>query len=436
MKRNTSIREALDFDDVLLAPAESSLKPSDILTRTLLTKSIPLNIPLISAGLPHVTESAMAIAMARLGGIGIIHDGIPMGKQVEEVRKVKRAQSDMIQNPITIAPNASVAEAFDLMTTYKISGLPVIEQPSQKVVGIITGRDVRFFEDYAKPVSELMSKNVITVKGKISQETAKQLMHQHRIEKLVVVDDQGRCIGLITVKDIETISHFPGAVRDGSGRLRIAGRVSISKDAFDRAAAMTDAGLDAVFVDVPHGHSREVLGLVSRIRQQRSSEVQIIAGKVATGDAARSLIDAGADAVIVGVGAEKGSDLRKTAGVGVPQITAILDVVDQCDLHGIPVIVDGGIHDATTLAKALGAGAHAVIIDDLFAGADEAPGTIFSKENHVYKLAGPEEHTALYQGPVIHMANHLLAGLKVAMAYTGSKDIAAFHENSELIKAG
>lgn len=302
MKRNSVIREALNFDDVLLVPAESHIKPDDVMTRTRLTRDIELNIPVIAAGLDYVTESKMAITIAQLGGIGVIHDNMPLGKQVEEVRRVKRSEGNMVLSPITISPESSVAEALDLMTTYRISGLPVIEQPSQKVIGIITHRDIRFFEDYAKPVTELMTTKVITVPEGITQADAKKILHENRIEKLVVVDAQGRCTGLVTVKDIEKLSRYPQAARDSLGRLRVGAAVSAGKDAVDRASAMTDAGLDVVFVDVAHGHTRDAVGTVSLIRQQRSSAVQVVAGNVVTADGARSLIDAGADAIKVGIG--------------------------------------------------------------------------------------------------------------------------------------
>lgn len=458
MKRNTAIREALNFDDVLLVPAETNVKPQDVSVKTRLSRTIELGIPLIAAGRDNVTESAMAVAVAQLGGIGVIHDNMQLGKQVEEVRRVKRAQGDIVSNPITISPDASVAEALDLMTTYKISGLPVIEQPSQKVIGIITNRDIRFFEDYAKPVSELMTKNVVTVKGKVEKTIARQLLHQHRIEKLVIVDDQGRCTGLMTVKDIEKLSLYPNAARDAQGRLRVGAAVSMGKDAFDRAAAMTDAGLDVVFVDVAHAHSRDVVGTVSRIRQQRTNDVQVVAGNVVTADAARSLIDAGADAIKVGIGPTACAVTRGLSGVGMPQLTAILDVVEQCDISGIPVIVDGGIRNAAVLAKALAAGAESVVLDHLLAGADEAPGEVVYHDGLPYKVVNPmarAQHrpqsttvvhdpyrvdndpvdtSVPYRGAAGHIISQLVTGLKTAMAYTGSKDIAHLRENAEFVR--
>ena len=459
MKRNTAIREALNFDDVLLLPTETQVRPDTVSTKTRLTRDIEINIPLVSAGWDNVTEASMAITLAQLGGIGIIHDNMPLGKQVEEVRRVKRAEGDMVLNPITISPDASVAEALDLMTTYRISGIPVIEQPSQKVVGIITSRDLRFFEDYAKPVSELMTKEVVTVQGKPETAFVKELLHKHRIEKAVVVDDQGRCTGLVTVKDIEKLSRFPNAARDAHGRLRVGAAVTIGKDAFDRCAAMTDAGLDVVFIDVAHGHTKEAVATVSQIRQQRTSEVQIVAGNIATPDAARSLIDAGADAVKVGRGGMPGAMSRMVMGIGVPQFTAILNVAEHCEMNNIPVLVDGCIRDAGTLAKALAAGAESAVITDLFAGTDEAPGTVVYHGGNAYKVVNPQaksqhrpSHTTQvndpfrldedpvdtsvpYRGSVVHMVNQLVSGLRLAMAYAGSPDLTTLRETAEFVQA-
>ncbi len=451
MKRNAEIHEGFSFDDVLLVPAETQVKPSEVSTATRLTRTISLGIPLISAPVDSVTESSMAIAIAQLGGIGVIHDNMPLGKQVEKVRRVKRSQGHMVLNPITVSPEASVSEALDLMTTYRISGLPVVEQPSQKVIGIITSRDIRYFEDYARPVTDLMSKNVVTVKQGVEMETAKKLLHQHRIEKLVVVDDQGRCVGLITVSDIGKLEAWPNAARDAQGRLRVGAAISIGKDAFDRAMAMTDAGLDVVFVDVAHAHTRDVAGLVSHIRQQRSSEVQIVAGNVSTPDAARSLIDAGADAIKIGLGAA-------SAGVGMPSFTAVQEVAEICGMADIPLIAGGGIDSEAALAKAIGAGAEAAVIDRLFAGTDEAPGTIAYHGFNAYKIvnpaAKPQRRTVFstsiadpyrvdedpidtsvpYRGPVAQVVQHLVGGLKAAMAYTGSRDIRALIDNAQFVR--
>ncbi|MBU6475977.1 MAG: IMP dehydrogenase [Alphaproteobacteria bacterium] len=460
MKANAAISETYGLDDVLLLPNETGVKPSAASTKTRLTKTIELNIPIISAGRDNVTESPMAIAMAHLGGLGVIHHNMPAGKQVEEVRRVKRAEGNMVLNPITISPEASVAEAVDLMTNYRVSGLPVAEAGTQKVVGIITGRDIRFFEDYAKPVSELMSKEVVTAQAGVQMDAAKKLMHAHRIEKIVVVDAQGRCAGLVTVKDIDKLARFPQATRDRHGRLRVGACVRTGKDAIDRAAAMADAGLDVLFIDVAHAHSREVLGTVSHIRQQRSSEVQIVAGNVVTPEAARSLIDSGADAVMVGIGGHDRSASRRLAGVGVPQLSAVVRVAEQCAMMGVPVIVNGGVCSPSAFAKAIAAGAEAVIFGGLFAGTDEAPGEIVCHEGGVYKVVNPAakaqhrppasataaaldplaldedapDTSVPYRGPVAHTVQHLVAGLKAAMAYTGSADIPAMIENAEFVR--
>lgn len=458
MKQDAKIHQAFGFDDVLLVPRETNVKPAQVSTKTRLTKTIELGIPLISAGHDNVTESPMAIAMAHLGGLGVIHNNMPLGKQVEEVRRVKRAEGNMVLNPITVSPDASVAEAVDLMTTYKISGIPVIESPSQKVIGIITYRDIRFFEDYAKPVSELMSREVVTAKAGVALEVAKKLMHEHRIEKLVVVDEQGRCVGLITVKDIDKLSRWPLAARDKHGRLRVGAAVSTGKDAIDRTAAMTDAGLDVVFIDTAHAHSRDVIGTVSHIRQQRTTDVQIVAGNVVTPEAARSLVDAGADAITVGIGATDRAASRRMAGIGMPQLTAVLGVVEQCAMTGVPVIVDGGVCTSGALAKAIAAGAESVVIDWLFAGTDEAPGEIIYREGGVFKVVNPAakpqhrppfstvvhdtyrldedlaDTSMPYRGGVEHMVKHLVTGLKTAMAYTGSADIRDMIEKAEFVR--
>ncbi len=460
MKENAAINEALGFDDVLLVPNETNVKPSAVSLKTRLTRTIELNIPLISAGYDNVTESAMAIAIAHLGGLGVIHHNMPLGKQVEEVRRVKRAEGNMVLNPITISPDASVAEAVDLMTNYKVSGLPVAESGTQKVIGILTSRDIRFFEDYAKPVSELMSKEVITVQTGIELDAAKRLMHQHRIEKIVVVDDKGRCAGLVTVKDIDKLGRFPNAARDKHGRLRVGAAVGVGKDALDRAGAMTDAGLDVLFIDVAHAQDREVFGIISHIRQQRTSEVQIVAGNVATPVAARSVVEAGADAVMVGVGGSCGSASRRIAGVGMPQFSALVKIAEECVLMGVPVVANGGVNSPATLAKAIAAGAQTAVISDLFAGTEEAPGEIVCYDGGVYKVVNPAakpqhrpaaspmataldphgldgdpvDTSAPYRGPVAHTAQHLLKGLRAALAYTGSADIPAMIEKAEFVR--
>lgn len=449
MKRNAPIRDGLGFDDIILLPSETTVKPTDVVTRARLTKTISLEIPVVSASKNNVTESVLATALARLGGLGIIHGNMPIGKQVEEVRKVKRAEGRLVANPITISPDAPVAEALDLMTTYKISGLPVVE-PSQKVVGIITNRDIRFFEDYAKPVSELMTKEVVTAKNNIEAATAKRLMHQHRIEKLVIVDDQGRCIGLMTVKDIERLGRYAQAVRDANSSLRVGASVTIGRDSFERASALADAGVDALFIESAHGHHRDLVGAVSRIRQQRSTNVQIIAGNAATSDAARALIDAGADAIKVGMGALPCSASRRLGGVGVPPVNAILAIAEQCGMSDMPFMVEGGLSCPSDIAKALAAGADCVVVDTLLAGVDEAPGEIVYHQSSAYKVVNtsktaassdpyaldeePVDTSTPYRGPVVPMINHLVNGLRIAMAYTGARDIKTLRETAEFLR--
>lgn len=457
MKRNAPIRDGLSFDDIVILPSETAVKPSEVVTKARLTKNITLEVPFISAGKDNVTESFLAMTLARLGGIGIIHANMPIGKQVEEVRKVKRAEGRLVLNPITISVDASIAEALDLMTTYKISGLPVVET-SQKVVGIITNRDIRFFEDYAKPVSSLMTKEVVTVKNSIEPETAKRMMHQHRIEKLIIVDDQGKCTGLMTVKDIERLGKYQGAARDTDGCLRVGASVWLGKDCFERASALADAGVDALFVESAHGHQRELMNVVSRIRQQRSTNVQIIAGNAATVDAARSMIDAGADAIKVGIGGSPSSASRRLSGIGVPPVNAILAVAEQCSMSDTPFMIEGGLNSSADIAKALAAGADCVVLDHLLAGTDEAPGEIFYHKSTAYKVVNPDakaqhrpqasiladayyldedgvDTSNPYRGPMTHMINHLATGLRTAMAYAGARDIKSLRETSEFIRA-
>lgn len=448
MKRNATIRHALNFDDVLIVPGETAVRPSDVKTATQLTRTIGLHLPLIAAPCPHVTESAMAIALAELGGIGVIHRQMPLGKQVEEVRRVKRHQAHIIATPITIAPDAALAEAMDLMTTYKVSALPVIEQPSRNVVGIITRRDLNFVEDAGQPVSTLMTREVVTAKPGIDHAVARQIMHKHRIEKLVVVDEQGRCAGLLALKDMDRIQRAPHATMDAHGRLRVAAAVGTGKEAIDRAVAMADAGLDVVFVDVAHAHMREVTSTISQIRQQRATDIQVIAGNVVTAEAARSLIDAGADAIKVGLG----GDAHGLSGIGMPQLQAVLDVVDVCELQNIPVHVDGGLLTAERCAKALAAGASALVLGDLIAGAEEAPGHVIYHDGRLYRTLTPDvprqggladalradmgsiDTSTAYTGPVAHMVAGLMSGIVTAMAYAGGKDMAHFRDNAEFVR--
>ena len=466
MARSTSIREALTFDDVLLVPAESSVLPNDVDTRTRLTKTIELGIPLMSSAMDTVTESSLAIAMAQAGGIGVVHRNLTIEQQAEEVRKVKRYESGMVVNPITITPGATLADALQLMADHRISGIPVVEtldaRGSGKLVGILTNRDVRFASSPNQPVSELMTKDLVTVREGVSQDEAKRLLHQHRIEKLLVVDEDYRCIGLVTVKDIEKAQAYPNACKDAHGRLRVAAATGTGPDGLRRAEALFDAGVDVLVVDTAHGHSLKVLDQV-RAARAMSNYTQVIAGNVATGEAAKALIDAGADAVKVGIGPGSICTTRIVAGVGVPQLTAVMDVVETCEKLGIPVIADGGIKFSGDLAKAIAAGASVAMLGSLFAGTDESPGEVilyqgrsyksyrgmgsvgamargsadryFQQEVSTMKLV-PEgvEGRVPYKGPVSAVIHQLVGGLRAAMGYTGSKSIAEMQTKCEFVR--
>ena len=380
-----TFREALTFDDVLLVPAASSVLPSDVDTSTRLTRSITLGIPLVSAAMDTVTESGLAIALAQAGGIGVIHRNLPPADQANEVRKVKRFESGMVINPITITPDAPLSSALRLMADFKISGIPVVEQPSGKLVGILTNRDVRFASNMQQPVAELMTKDkLVTVREGVDHAEAKRLLHSHRIEKLLVVDDAYRCIGLITVKDIEKSRLHPQACKDAKGRLRVAAAVGTGADGLTRSQALVEAGVDVIVVDTAHGHSSRVLDQVKHVRKL-SNATQIIAGNIATGDAAKALIDAGADAVKVGIGPGSICTTRIVAGVGVPQLTAIMDTAEACRKNNVPLIADGGIRYSGEVAKAIAAGADAVMLGGVFAGTDEAPGDVVMFQGRSYK---------------------------------------------------
>ncbi|MBI4031633.1 MAG: IMP dehydrogenase [Proteobacteria bacterium] len=452
--RKESPREGLTFDDVLLVPAASEIHPNDADTRTRLTRSVELNIPLLSSAMDTVTEDAMAIAMAQAGGLGIIHRNMGVEEQAEQVRRVKRFESGMVVNPITIRPDASLGEALALMKDYRISGIPVTEA-NGKLVGILTNRDVRFAENPAQPVRELMTaQNLVTVTGIVDKEGAKKLLHKHRIEKLLVIDDAGRCTGLITVKDIEKSTLYPHASKDSQGRLLAGAAVGTGNTGFERAQAMADAGLDVVVVDTAHGHSKNVLETVVRIRREvKSNNLQIIGGNIATADAAKALIDAGADAVKVGIGPGSICTTRIVAGVGVPQLTAIMDVAEACAKRSVPVIADGGIKYSGDFAKAIAAGADCAMLGSTLAGTDEAPGDVILYQGRSYKSyrgmgsvgammrgsadryfqAGvtqaqklvPEgiEGRVPYKGAVAVVLHQMTGGLRAAMGYTGSRTI-------------
>jgi len=455
------IKEALTFDDVLLVPAESSVLPAQANTSTRLTRSIELGIPLISAAMDTVTESRLAIALAQTGGLGIIHKNFDIAAQAEEVRRVKRYESGMVVNPVTIHPDQTLAQAQALMAHHRISGIPVVERGNGKLVGILTNRDVRFATNGEQPVAELMTKdNLVTVREGVPAEEARKLLHQYRIEKLLVVDEAFRCIGLITVKDMEKAQAYPMACKDAQGRLRVGAATGVGKDGLERALALIDAGVDMVVVDTAHGHSRGVIDAVAEIKK-RSNHAQVMAGNIATGDAARALIDAGADAVKVGIGPGTICTTRIVAGVGVPQLSAVMDVAEVAAKQGVPLIADGGIKFSGDIVKAIAAGASAVMIGSLFAGTEESPGEVFLYQGRSYKSYRgmgslgamargsadryfqaevndnlklvPEgiEGRVAYKGPVETVIHQLVGGLRAGMGYTGNRTIAELQTKAE-----
>ncbi|WP_298891736.1 IMP dehydrogenase, partial [uncultured Sphingomonas sp.] len=378
------IRLGLTFDDVLLVPGESGVLPSAADTRTQVTRGIALNIPILSSAMDTVTEADMAIVMAQLGGLGVLHRNLTVDEQVAAVRQVKRFESGMVVNPITIAPDATLAEAQALMAQHRISGIPVVEK-SGKLVGILTNRDVRFAENPRQPVSELMTRdNLATVGSGVGQEEARRLLHQRRIEKLLVVDEDYRCIGLITVKDIEKAVTYPDATKDAAGRLRVAAATTVGDKGFARTEALVDAECDLIVIDTAHGHNRDVAAAVERAKKL-SNSVQIVAGNVATAEATRALIDAGADGIKVGIGPGSICTTRIVAGVGVPQLTAVMDCAEAGAKAGVPVIADGGLRTSGDLAKALAAGASTCMVGSLLAGTEEAPGETFLYQGRAYK---------------------------------------------------
>jgi IMP dehydrogenase len=458
------IRQALTFDDVLLVPAASAVLPNETDTRTRLTREIELGIPLISAAMDTVTESGLAIAMAQAGGLGVIHRNLSIEQQADEVRKVKKFEAGMVVNPVTIHPDATLADALKLMADNRISGIPVVKRDSGRLVGILTNRDVRFATNPNQPVSELMTREgLVTVKETVGREEAMRLLHQHRIEKLLVVDDAYRCIGLITVKDIEKSQRFPNACKDPAGRLRVAAATGTGSDGVARAEALFDAGTDVLVVDTAHGHSERVLDTVNRIRRL-SNYTQIVAGNIATPEGARALIDAGADAIKVGIGPGSICTTRVVAGVGMPQLTAIIDVVEECRKQDIPVIADGGIKFSGDLAKAIAAGADCAMLGSLFAGTDESPGEVFLYQGRTYKSYRgmgsvgamargsadryfqqevsntlklvPEgiEGRVPHKGPVGNIIHQLVGGLKAAMGYTGNRTVAEMQSNCRFVR--
>ncbi len=457
------ISEALTFDDVLLVPAESSVLPGETDTNTSLTRNIELGIPLLSAAMDTVTESRLAIAMAQAGGIGVVHKNMTPDEQAAEVRKVKKFESGMVVNPLTIAPDATLADAMAIMEAHQFSGLPVVEKGTGRLVGILTNRDVRFAVNPTHPVSELMTPHtaerpLITVKEGVEREEAMRLLHKNRIEKLLVVDDAFRCIGLITVKDIEKARRFPNATKDEQGRLRAAAATGVGEDAMVRSEALLDAEVDVIVVDTAHGHSRGVIEAVKRIKSI-SNYAQVIAGNVATAEGARALVDAGADAIKVGIGPGSICTTRVVAGVGVPQLTAIMETTEVCRKVGVPLIADGGVKYSGDIAKAIAAGANCVMIGSLFAGTDESPGEVFLYQGRSYKSYRgmgslgamargsadryfqeevadtlkyvPEgvEGRVPYKGPINTIIHQLVGGLRSAMGYTGNRLISDMQRN-------
>jgi IMP dehydrogenase len=458
-----NIRLGLTFDDVLLVPAESDILPSTADTRTQLTRGIALNIPILSSAMDTVTEADMAIVMAQLGGIGVLHRNLSVAEQVAAVRQVKRFESGMVVNPITIAPTATLGEAQALMAHHKISGIPVVERDG-KLVGILTNRDVRFAGDPKQPVAELMTHdNLATVSTDVGQEEARVLLHQRRIEKLLVVDEAYRCVGLITVKDIEKAVTYPTATKDAAGRLRVASATTVGDKGFERTEALVDAECDLIVIDTAHGHNRDVARAVERVKKL-SNAVQVVAGNVATGEGTRALIDAGADGIKVGIGPGSICTTRVVAGVGVPQLTAVMDCAEAAARHGVPVIADGGLRTSGDLAKALAAGASTCMVGSLLAGTEEAPGETFLYQGRAYKsyrgmgsvgamgrgsadryFQGdikdqmklvPEgiEGQVAYKGPARDVIHQLVGGIKAAMGYTGSATIPDLQKRAEFVQ--
>ncbi len=462
-----TLTEALTFDDVLLRPGHSLVMPSQVDISTRLTRQITLNLPIVSSAMDTVTEARLAIAMAQAGGMGVIHQNLSPEEQAAEVRKVKRYESGMVVNPITIYPDETLADALSVMARHGISGIPVVERaPSGKagkLVGILTNRDVRFAADKRQPVAELMTKKLITVREGVGQDEAQRLLHQYRIEKLLVVDEDYHCVGLVTVKDIEKATLHPSAAKDPEGRLRVAAASTVGDHGYERSLHLIDAGVDAIVIDTAHGHSQAVLDQVGRIKKM-SNKVEIIAGNIATREGAKALIDAGADAIKIGIGPGSICTTRIVAGVGVPQLTAIIEAADEAHKANVPAIGDGGIKYSGDLAKAIAAGADVVMIGSLLAGAEEAPGEVFLYQGRSFKAyrgmgsvgamtAGSatryfqgdvKDHLKLvpegiegqvpYRGPLAPILYQLAGGLRGAMGYVGAPTIADFQTKAEFVR--
>ncbi|MFL2971674.1 MAG: IMP dehydrogenase [Candidatus Thalassarchaeaceae archaeon] len=458
-----TIPEALTFDDVLLLPAESAVLPAEVDLKTRLTSSISLHVPIISAAMDTVTESRMAIAMAQAGGIGVIHRNMTIEEQTTKVNSVKRFESGLVLDPVMISPDTTIGEMRVLKNKHGFSGLPVVDE-EEKLVGIITNRDIRFVSDDSIQVSEMMTTELVTVPEHVDPEVAKKLLHQHRIEKLLVVDEDGKCAGMMTVRDIQRSRDNPYSCKDEHGRLRVAAATGTGEKGVERALALYDAGADVVVVDTAHGHSHGVLHTVRQIREAAGPEAQIIAGNVATGAAADALIAAGANAVKVGIGPGSICTTRIVSGVGVPQLTAVQSVVAVCKKADIPVIADGGIKFSGDIAKAIAAGADCVMVGSALAGTDEAPGEVILYQGRSYKVyrgmgsvgaMSKGAHERYFQseqgdtrkyvpegiegrvparGPVEHVLHQLIGGLRSSMGYTGNPDISAMRENCQFVK--
>ena len=458
---NKDIKEALTFDDVLLVPNYSEVLPTQVDVRTKLTKKITLNIPIMSAAMDTVTESELAIAIAREGGIGVIHKNMTIEEQAEEVDRVKRSESGMIVKPVTVKPEQTIAEAEKIMRKYKISGLPVVDD-NGKLLGIITNRDIRFVKDFSKRIEEVMTKeNLVTVPVGTTLEEAKEILHRYKIEKLPVVDERGYLKGLITIKDIEKREKYPNACKDELGRLRVAAAVGVGQEALERAKALIEAGVDLIVIDTAHGHSKGVLETLDKIKER--FDVEVVAGNVATAEATEALIKAGADAVKVGIGPGSICTTRIVAGVGVPQLTAVAECAEVADKYGISIIADGGIKFSGDIAKAIGAGARAVMIGSLFAGTKEAPGEIILYQGRSYKVYRgmgslgamkkgskdryfqseveekklvPEgiEGMVPYRGPLADTIHQLVGGLRAGMGYCGAANIEEMRKKARFVR--
>ncbi|HSU79308.1 MAG TPA: IMP dehydrogenase [Candidatus Angelobacter sp.] len=456
MWENKFQKEALTFDDVLLVPAKSEVLPKDVSVKTKLTDSLQLNIPIISAGMDTVTEAEMAISIARQGGLGVIHKNMSIEQQAEHVDRVKRSESGVITNPFFLTPENQVVDAEHLMSKYRISGVPIVDQ-DQHLVGIITNRDLRFIQDYSIPISDVMTKeNLITAPVGTTLAGAQEILEKHKIEKLPLVDENGVLKGLITIKDIEKVIEFPQAAKDAQGRLLVAAAVGVTKDVFNRIDRLAEAGVDAIVIDTAHGHSQGVLEQISKIRKAYPT-LTLIAGNVATAEGTRALIEAGADIVKVGIGPGSICTTRIVAGVGVPQITAIYDCATEAQKHGVPIIADGGIKFSGDIVKALAAGGHAVMLGSLLAGVEESPGEkeIFQgRQYKVYRGMGsvgameqgskdryfqedqkklvPEgiEGRVAYKGHLADTIHQLVGGLRSGMGYCGTPTVTDLREKA------